>query len=75
MRYCAGMARVLIPLPDTDFDSTEVAVPWRLLTDAGHDVVFATQNGGVARCDQRLLDGALFGQLGARPEASGTDAE
>jgi peptide/nickel transport system substrate-binding protein len=25
--------RVLIPLPDTDFDVTEVAVPWRLLRD------------------------------------------
>ena len=27
--------RVLVPLPDRDFDVTEVAVPWRLLTDAG----------------------------------------
>ncbi len=24
--------KVLVPLPDTDFDTTEVAVPWRLLT-------------------------------------------
>lgn len=62
------MTRVLIPLPDTDFDTTEVAVPWRLLTDAGHEVVFATQNGCVARCDQRLLEGVMFGQLGADPE-------
>ena len=30
------MARVLLPLPDTDFDVTEVAVPWRVLTDVGH---------------------------------------
>ena len=37
--------RVLIPLPDRDFDVTEVAVPWRLLTDAGHEVVFATERG------------------------------
>ena len=28
------------------FDVTEVAVPWRVLTDAGHDVVFATERGG-----------------------------
>ena len=28
--------RVLVPLPDRDFDITEVAVPWRLLTEAGH---------------------------------------
>ena len=61
--------KVLIPLPDTDFDTTEVAVPWRLLTEAGHDVVFATEHGGSApRCDQRLLDGVVFGKLGARPE-------
>jgi putative intracellular protease/amidase len=61
--------RVLIPLPDRDFDTTEVAVPWRLLTDAGHEVVFATEHGGVApRCDQRLIDGVVFGQLGAAPE-------
>jgi len=24
--------RVLVPLPDRDFDTTEVAVPWKLLT-------------------------------------------
>lgn len=28
------MARIWIPLPDRDFDVTEVAVPWRLLTRA-----------------------------------------
>ena len=33
------MARVLMPLPDCDFDVTEVAVPWKLLREAGHDVV------------------------------------
>lgn len=61
--------KVLIPLPDADFDTTEVAVPWQLLTEAGHDVVFATERGGSApRCDQRLLDGVIFGQLGAYPE-------
>jgi putative intracellular protease/amidase len=61
--------RVLIPLPDTDFDTTEVAVPWRLLRDAGHEVVFATEAGaGPPACDQRLLDGVIFGRLGAEPE-------
>jgi putative intracellular protease/amidase len=63
------MARVLVPLPDRDFDVTEVAVPWRVLSDAGHDVVFATEHGGAApAADPRLLDGVLFGQLGADPE-------
>lgn len=62
-------ARVLIPLPDRDFDVTEVAVPWGLLTRAGHTVVFATERGGApAQADPLLLTGVLFGQLGAEPE-------
>lgn len=61
--------RVLLPLPDRDFDTTEVAVPWQLITEAGHEVVFATENGGAApECDPRLLTGVLFGQFGAEPE-------
>lgn len=61
--------RVLIPLPDEDFDTTEVAVPWRHLRDAGHEVVFATELGGAApQCDPRLLTGVIFGKLGAEPE-------
>jgi putative intracellular protease/amidase len=48
---------------------TEVAVPWRLLTRAGHVVRFATEHGGTApAADQRLLDGVIFGQLGADTE-------
>ncbi len=61
--------RVLIPLPDHDFDVTEVSVPWRRLASAGHDVVFATERGGVApEADKRLLDGVIFGRLGAYEE-------
>ena len=62
--------RVLVPLPDRDFDTTEVAVPWRVLRAAGHDVVFATERGGNApACDPLLLTGVLFGQLGAHADA------
>ncbi len=61
--------RVLIALPDHDFDVTEVSVPWRLLADAGHETVFATEHGGFApQADRRLLDGVIFGLLGARDE-------
>jgi putative intracellular protease/amidase len=61
--------RVLVPLPDRDFDVTEVAVPWRLLTRAGHEVVFATEHGGAApAADPLLLTGVIFGRLGAAPE-------
>jgi len=64
---CA-MARVLLPLPDTDFDVTETAVPWKLLTAAGHEVVFATEHGGAPPAgDAKLLDGSL-GRLGPAPE-------
>lgn len=62
------MATVLMPLPDLDFDVTEVAVSWRVLTDAGHHVVFASENGDVSAGDPRLLTGVLFGRLGADPE-------
>ena len=62
------MARVLMPLPDRDFDVTEVSVPWRLLTNAGHEVVFATEKGEKPAADPLLLSGVIFGQLGADPE-------
>ena len=61
--------RVLMPLPDHDFDVTEVSVPWRILTAAGNQVTFATERAGtVPAADPRLLDGVLFGQLGAADE-------
>ena len=62
------MAKVLFPLPDHDFDVTEVAVPWKLLREAGHEAVFATETGATPACDPLLLTGVVFGKLGARPE-------
>src|SRR5262245_27419922 len=65
------MARILMPLPDRDFDVTEVAVPWKLFTEAGHEVVFATEagpDGPTPACDPRLLTGVIFGKLGAHAE-------
>ena len=41
----APMATVLMPLPACDFDPTEAAVSWQVLSAAGHDVVFATPSG------------------------------
>ncbi len=61
--------KILMPLPDRDFDVTESAVPWKLFTRAGHEVVFATEEGHPAACDPLLLTGVLFGKLGAEPEA------
>jgi putative intracellular protease/amidase len=70
------MKRILVPLPDEDFDVTEVAVPWKVLARAGHEVVFATERGGAApAADPLLLTGVLFGKLGAEPEPKAFYAE
>jgi putative intracellular protease/amidase len=62
--------RILLPVPDRDFDATEVAVPWKLVTRAGHDVVFATEKGGAApACDPRTLNGVVFRLFGPGREA------
>ncbi len=63
------MKKILIPLPDYDFDLTEVAVPWKLFSKENYDVVFATENGKRAYCDPKLITGVIFGQLGATKEA------
>ena len=60
--------KILFPLPDRDFDVTEVAVPWKLLVEAGHEVVFATETGATPACDPLLISGVVFGLLGAREE-------
>ncbi|HMT44789.1 MAG TPA: type 1 glutamine amidotransferase domain-containing protein [Chakrabartia sp.] len=73
------MARILILLPQTDFDPTEVAVPWKAWSEAGHDVVFATETGVPAACDPVTLTGAglplLARSLKARAENAALYAE
>ena len=49
--------KILIPLPQCDFDPTEVAVSWQILASAGHEVIFATPEGAVAQADPVMLDG------------------
>ncbi|CPR04773.1 DJ-1/PfpI family protein [Mycobacterium bohemicum DSM 44277] len=51
------MGTVLIPIPDRDFDPTEVAVSWRVLTRSGHRVVFATESGGPGVADDIMVTG------------------
>ncbi len=63
------MARVLIPVPSTDFDPSETGAPWAVLTEAGHEVTFATPDGQVASADPIVLRGVLLGQLGPVPDA------
>jgi len=61
------MARVIMPLPHRDFDPSEVAVSWRVLTDRGHEVRFATPDGGLATADQIMLDGIGLDPWGRLP--------
>jgi protease I len=63
------MPHILILLPQTEFDPTEVAVPWKALTDAGHSVTFATQTGAPAVCDQITLTGDGLPMLAASMKA------
>ncbi|BBX96752.1 type 1 glutamine amidotransferase domain-containing protein [Mycobacterium lacus] len=51
------MSTVLIPIPDRDFDPTEVAVSWRVLTANGHRVVFATESGRPGVADDIMVTG------------------
>ena len=57
------MATVLVPLGRVDFDPSEAGIPWRVLTRAGHDVVFATPDARPARADERMLKGTGLGLL------------
>ncbi len=73
--------KVIIPLPDTDFDPTEgnllllfiflVAVPWKLMTLHGLTVEFATETGKRPQCDQALVkpEGFVQHQLSAESDA------
>jgi putative intracellular protease/amidase len=52
-----AVSTILIPVPDRDFDPTEVAVSWQVLTRAGHSVVFATESGAPAAADDLMVTG------------------
>ena len=51
------MARILIPLPARDFDPSEAAVSWQVLSKAGHVITFATPDGRSAAADDLMLSG------------------
>jgi putative intracellular protease/amidase len=50
-------SRVLIPIPARDFDPTEVAVPWSVLSGQGHHVIFATPDGKPGQADPIMVTG------------------
>jgi putative intracellular protease/amidase len=63
----ANPRTVLIPIPNLDFDPSEVAVSWRILTTQGHRVVFATPDGRAAAADPLMLSGEGLDLWGGIP--------
>lgn len=61
------MGTVLIPIPDRDFDPTEVAVSWDVLTAKGHRVIFATENGTPGVDARRAYQDMLQSQAPTSP--------
>jgi protease I len=70
------MAKILIPIPESDFDPTEVAVPWKAWRDLGHRMVFATPDGRKGAADARMVTGKGLGVLAPllRADANGRAA-
>jgi protease I len=70
---------IIMPLPARDFDPTESAVPWKLLTEKGHTLSFATPSGERPAADERMLTGRGLGPwrgiLRARRDARDAYAE
>ena len=67
---------MLIPLPARGFDPTEAAVPWKVLSSRGHEVIFATPNGTPSSADPIMVTGKGLGPLKyvLRADANGRDA-
>lgn len=52
---------VVMPMASSDFDPSEASIAWRVLTQAGVTVRFATPDGRPGAADQRMLDGKGLG--------------
>jgi len=66
-----SQGKILMPLPDKDFDPTESSVPWKILWLDGWDFVFATEKGTKAEADPMLVkpQGFIQNQVAAAFEA------
>jgi protease I len=53
--------KVLIPLPTYGFDPTEAAIPWKILSEKGFELVFCTPDGVQACGDRLMLKGERLG--------------
>lgn len=52
---------ILMPVSQTDFDPSEASIAWKILSDAGIPVKFATPTGTPGAADVRMLTGEGLG--------------
>jgi protease I len=73
------LSKILIILPEADYDPSEVALPWLVWSEAGHHTTFATAKGQPSYADPVTLTGAglplLAATLKARLEAEAAYAQ
>lgn len=53
--------KILVPLPSYGFDPTEVAIPWKLLSQKGIEFTFISPQGNKAISDRLMLKGERLG--------------
>jgi len=58
--------RILIPLPDYDYDPAVSSTQWKVCVDHGWKFIFSTENGNIAAADYCLLMGPVCGPLGGK---------
>jgi putative intracellular protease/amidase len=58
--------KILMPLPDNDFDPTEASIPWLACQTKGWAVEFSTEHGNIAQADPNKLKGLLKASVAAR---------
>ena len=56
-----SMKKILMPIPSCGFDPTEAAIPWKISSEAGMEIIFSTPDGKKASADHRMLTGKDFG--------------
>ena len=56
-----NIKKILIPIPSYGFDPTEVAIPWKLISEKDIGIVFITPEGKKASPDRLMLKGENLG--------------
>lgn len=49
--------KIIMPLPNNDFDPSEVAITWKIVKAAGFEIVFSTVDGEPAQADAMMISG------------------